>query len=489
MAKNVTVTKYKDNKDGTTTNYYSDGTSDTGTYSKAGSGSLNFNPNQTSNLNNQVSQLNTALAGLNKARGTSFKALTPVNTTIQADKLGKAQPFTLNKISPTTGVDSMLGEFETGAQDFQDQYSKTLADRAKTTETAKTSSKSRLMQSILGSKGEAELTDQAYQDVDPVEAELNDINDQIRREQVGLQRRVEALEKNPQGLFGGALEDEINKVKTDSVRKQADLSIVQMAVQGRYDSAISQANRKVDVMLERQKAVNDALRLDYEDNKDLFTQAEQRQFETMQSDRERGLDAKEAELKAVNELALMAQKEGAPTALVQQALATDTQAEAMALIGGYIGLQDRLNAQASRANIYSTINERNTPKEQEKADVEAEEASQELNTLLNQYRDLLKGQNIITANFPGTKSAMASLKGQITAVYKRAEKLGTLDAGVQKLIDGIIPDPSRLSVSSLSNKAQLDALDNFITNQGGTVDDSLDDNQAYQLYLKRIGGK
>lgn len=88
--------------------------------------------------------------------------------------------------------------------------------------------------------------------------------------------------------------------------------------------------------------------------------------------------------------------------------------------------------------------------------------------LLGQYRNKLTGLNLLTAQTPTNKAALGSLKGQITAEYKQQKQLGTLDAGVQTLIDSIIPDPSKPSLSALSNKAQVEALDNFITNQGGT---------------------
>ena len=87
--------------------------------------------------------------------------------------------------------------------------------------------------------------------------------------------------------------------------------------------------------------------------------------------------------------------------------------------------------------------------------------------LLGQYRDTVSGLNLFTSNFPGNKALLDTLKGQITAEYKQQKQLGTLDTGVQTLIDKIIPDPSKPSISSLSNKAQLDAIDRFIENQGG----------------------
>lgn len=87
--------------------------------------------------------------------------------------------------------------------------------------------------------------------------------------------------------------------------------------------------------------------------------------------------------------------------------------------------------------------------------------------LLGQYKQGITGLNFLTAQSPTNKAKLGSLKGQITAEYKQQKQLGTLDAGVQTLIDSIIPDPSKLSFSALSNKAQVSALDNFIKNQGG----------------------
>lgn len=437
-----------------------------------------MNPNE--QLNNQVAQLNTALTGLNKARGTNFKALTPVNTTIQADKLGTTQPFKLNSPSPSVGVDGMLGALETQATTFQDDYTKTLDQRAKQAETAKTGSKNALLSRILNSKGEAELTNEAYQDVDPIESELNTINRQIKEEQVGLQRKIEELEKNPRGLFGGALQDEIDKVKTESVRKQADLSLIQLGVQGRYDTALNQANRKVDVMLEREQKMTDALRLDYEDNKDLFTQAEQRQFETMQGDRERALDTKKEELKAVNDIALSALREGAPTALVQQALATDTQAEAMALVGGYIGRMDRQiqQAQLTKLNqdIRATANElANT------TGITPEQAERKIEvvTLANE---------LVKSDATGKKSAVGAslakflpfgqalgLQGNRTAFESKVNTLkSNLTLDNLKLLKGAMSDKDLMFLNSIGSSLDVNMSEAQFDKELGRVITKLD---------------
>lgn len=150
---------------------------------------------------------------------------------------------------------------------------------------------------------------------------------------------------------------------------------------------------------------------------------------------------------------------------------------------------------AQRSNIYSQISDRNStaqgeddigayvtayqtgqiPLTQVPAKVRGQvlAAAQASGTnkmldLLGQYRNTVSGLNFFSSQSPKNRAMVQGLKGQITAEYKQQKQLGTLDAGVQTLIDSIIPNPSKLSVSALSNKAQVAALDNFIKNQGGS---------------------
>jgi hypothetical protein len=126
--------------------------------------------------------------------------------------------------------------------------------------------------------------------VDPLQAELTDINDQMRREQHSNVRRLEDLEKNARGMTAAGLDAEKNRINTESLRRQADLAIIQLSRQGRYDSAKAIADRAVAAEFEKQQLRNETLKFVYEQNKDKFTTAEQRAFETAQSDRERSLE-------------------------------------------------------------------------------------------------------------------------------------------------------------------------------------------------------
>ena len=106
-------------------------------------------------------------------------------------------------------------------------------------------------------------------------------------------------------------------------------------------------------------------------------------------------------------------------------------------------------------------------------------AENSLTDLLLQYRSEIESSTKVGRFFrPTTQSRIDSLRGQITAIYKQEQKLGTLDAGVQKLIESIVGrgpgskiDPRSYAglvlPSKQSEKSILAAVDSFLTNQSG----------------------
>jgi len=88
----------------------------------------------------------------------------------------------------------------------------------------------------------------------------------------------------------------------------------------------------------------------------------------------------------------------------------------------------------------------------------------QLVTLLWQYKDVLDETSYLWLKADANKQAKAqNLLSQITAEYKNAKKLGTLDTGVQRLIDGLVGKwGGLLSLSSYSNDAQSNAVKWFI---------------------------
>lgn len=212
---------------------------------------------------------------------------------------GLQTPQTPISATPVPPATQATGLGQTLA-DSADAFTKNLDAAAAASKTAKDTSLDALLTAFKGNQGPTALTDTAYKTtgVDAAQADLKDINQQITAEQVSNRRRIEALDKNPTGFVGTGLQTEKDRINSASIQKQADLSVIQLARQGKYDSAKQIADRAVSASLEKEKNTLDTLQFIYTANKDQFTADEQKQFETAQADRNRVLDEKAYEQKA-----------------------------------------------------------------------------------------------------------------------------------------------------------------------------------------------
>jgi hypothetical protein len=143
------------------------------------------------------------------------------------------------------------------------------------------------------------------------------------------------------------------------------MAIVQLAAQGRFNSASALADRKANAMFEQEQNQIDAAKITYEDNKDLYNKAEQREFETALTDRTNRVQAEKEQMQAVQNLALQAQLDGAPPDIVSEMMKSKTLADASALGGQFVGALDREqqrasieSSRASAANSRDAINSR-----------------------------------------------------------------------------------------------------------------------------------
>lgn len=220
---------------------------------------------------------------------------TPPVPVLSSESMTSQPSFKLTPPQPSTQTDGMVAYL--GEQNKQ--YANQLTEQAKLFQQPVNDLGNQISQ-LLQEPGKTSLTAQQYenQGVNTAQTELKDINNQILSEQVALQRRLETMEKNPQGLESGALQDEMQRVKDESLKRQADLSVVQLSKQGRFDSAKEIADRAVAALTEARENKLNALNFLYSENKDLFTKAEQRAFEASQTQRQGELDFERDKLKA-----------------------------------------------------------------------------------------------------------------------------------------------------------------------------------------------
>lgn len=222
---------------------------------------------------------------------------TPVANPIAVTSItDPAKEMKVTQPTPSTQTDATATAITSSA----DAELATLKSNAEAAKQNKDKSFDDLISSTLDSEGTAGAENRLYEEkgVNKAESELSDINNQIIAEQKAVDNQVKELEKNPNGLFGGALTQEIQRVKDASLSRQADLSIIQLSRQGKFDSAKAVADRAVKALTEKENNRNAALKAIYEDNRDDFTVAEQRAFEVAQKARETEAQNKEFRLRA-----------------------------------------------------------------------------------------------------------------------------------------------------------------------------------------------
>lgn len=294
--------------------------------------------------------------------GTADTLISPT-TAINSSSLAPQPSFVLPPTpTPTKGA-NLTGLIEAQTTQQTEQQKQDLAAqeaaKAASAESAKTQSFQDYIQSTLGTPGRTELTAQLYnqEGVDASKLEVNQLNNQILAEQNALRRQFEALDKaNPEGLSAKGIQDRKNALEKESLSKQADLAILQMAAQGRYDSAKEIADRAIEAQLEKDKQQNEALRFIYEENKELFNKSEQRAFDIMLADRERALDQEEADKKLVSSLSINALENGAPPDVAARMQKAKDAYEAMQIGGQFVNKLNREQIRASTANSWSSYN-------------------------------------------------------------------------------------------------------------------------------------
>jgi hypothetical protein len=356
----------------------------------------------------------------------------------------------------------------------QDDFTKQLEQKAKEAETMKDIAQKEYLKSILGTEGEVESTAKEYSKkggVDDIQTELNDINQQIRVEQNALQREIERIQTAP-GSTKGQIDLEVAERQRVSLRKQADLSLILLGVQGRYSAAKEIADRAVAVKMEQQKIKNEALRIQYEDNKELFNKAEQRQFESLLADRERKFAKEEADELAKYNSAIEAQKNGAPTSIVKAMLDSKTKEEALGVGGSYIGLLERQKTgMAMRSALIdnalkgdtSAINQLGyDPRGFTK---EAIEAKQKEEATYDTAVDVLDKTRRSLSNSLGLRAAVSSgpISGFLTTLGLGARNVTGMGIGETERGKNIIQlrDEFLANVGVLIEKDTLDALGNL----------------------------
>lgn len=225
-------------------------------------------------------------------QGQALSKLTP--SVISSAELTPEKDFTIPTAPPLSLGAGLQGQIKAQADQQGLEQSRQEAEKKKIT------SFDDLASALSGQRGEIERTDSEYTagGVDTAKAEVTEINQQILAEEEALRRQVERIQTAPGTATAGERDREVQEATRNSIRKQADLSVVQLAKQGRYADAKAVADRAVAVQLEKQRQEIDLKQRVFDENKDMFTLSEQREFETKQKTREREFAMEDFRLKS-----------------------------------------------------------------------------------------------------------------------------------------------------------------------------------------------
>lgn len=244
------------------------------------------------------------MASIGQYRGTDITPGSDEQVRAQIDAIDASQPISTQSLQQQPAFTIPPAPTPTASAGFQGQmetFVGSLQSAADASKKQKDQSGRMLADALFNQQGEADLTNMLYGSDDGVDdrrAELDDINQQILQEQEGLRREIEAIQDNTEGLTRGAVAGRIDETRRKSLRTQADLAIISLARQGKYDSAKAVADRAIAVQLEKDRQRNDLLKFIFEENKSLFNKAEERAFSVAQKEREQEYEAKEYRLRA-----------------------------------------------------------------------------------------------------------------------------------------------------------------------------------------------
>jgi hypothetical protein len=272
--------------------------------------------------------------------GSSYNAgggkINPYNQPITSASMTPAPAVALP--TPTTPTTTAPVEAAVNASTANVTKANDAAATAATTAptTTQADNLAKTMKDVLGIQDqiatETASVDRAAQDKARVEADQ--YTSQIEQEALAARRATESLQKNnPQGLFGGALQDEVNRLNRDSLSKQADLAILQNAALRKFDTAKSIADRQLELKLEPLKTKLDNLKFFYGENKDILSKADDRAYNELIKTKDREYNkiaAAETELLNVKKELF---KNGAPVSIIQAAQSAGTVEELLTTPG------------------------------------------------------------------------------------------------------------------------------------------------------------
>lgn len=349
-----------------------------------------------------------------------------------------------------------------GAQTYIDEFTKNLAQTTADAKTAYDTSKEDFLTAYLKAPTASELKDTAYKaSVDPIKKEVDAQTAALAAEQRSNTNRLRAIDKNPTGMLASGLQGEKDRVNNESLQRQADIAVVLAAKNGQYQTAADIADRAVTAQLEQQTKYTNALQMVYQDNKELFTTAEQRQFESAQADRQSKLDEEKQKR-------LLDYK-----AKIDAAAASASNSNTGVYGGGPVSIATNADGTASPVSLYS-LKAGDDPYLVAQSFGTDMETLKKLNPEIKDWTTLQPGQNI---NLPDTSNTW--LAGKTPAQIQAYNAVPDADKGaIKQLVTGDALLTDIVKSRGKDTQAQINRLISLAT----SIDPNFSINENKQRY-------
>jgi hypothetical protein len=341
---------------------------------------------------------------------------------ITSDTMTNEKPLTIPKTDTPTAGTGLSGFMESFIANQRKQIETQQAQQFEL-EKQQQSQKSSLadtMNELIGLPQE-QLRMEQKAGIDAKSQKVTDYTNQLEAEQHALRRQVERIEKNKEGMFGGAVQQEVNRVERESLSKQADIALLQSAANRDLTTAQSIIDRKIALKTEPLKLKLQFDQFFYEENRDLLSKSEERTFNQMMAMDEKALQFAESEQTQIHSAYLLAAQNGAPDAVLKGILSAKTSGEALSAVGQYaVDPLDREAKRASIANMYSQIAERSKAvNENGTLNGKPQTAAQ---SLVAGYADRLAQSNIIIDDIGDNFTSPTAFGGMLPNVLQTGER-------------------------------------------------------------------
>lgn len=275
----------------------------------------------------------------------AYASSNPSTNAINASRLGEA-PIAVPNIKESTVASGITG----AATGILESSKNLLAEATKAKETAgvaKEDTKSAILSKLSELAGVQESRGQV-EDQFGVNKKLEAYNDITNRLEASQRAQVNEL-RSVTGLTEAGRNAAAREINRKYAFEQADLALIQSAANRDYISAQAMADKRIELQLEPIKTALDTLKFVYEDNKDTFSKAEDRLFQTKISQDERAYKEQYDKAKTLQDTKLQllakARANEAPSSILSLIQSAETPEDAILAAGTYVNDRPSISTQ------------------------------------------------------------------------------------------------------------------------------------------------